>query len=42
MEEYIEIGKLNHKILEKSNINLITDEVIFTIERMGHVEDRRL
>lgn len=42
MKEYIQIGRLNYKILEKLNINLITDEVIFTFERMVHVEDRRL
>lgn len=42
MKEYIHIGRLNYKILEKLNINLITDEVIFTFERIEHVKDRRL
>ena len=41
MEEYIEIGKLDCKILERLNINIITDEVIFTYERIGHVQNRR-
>ncbi len=41
MDEYIEIGNLNRKIFEKIGINLITEEVIFTLERIKHVEDRR-
>lgn len=41
MKEYIEIGKLNVKLLKERNINLITDKVIFTFERMGHVADKR-
>lgn len=39
--EYIEVGKLNRKILQNLGIQLITDEVIFTLERLEHVEDRR-
>ena len=39
--EYIKIGSLNIKLLEQININLITTEVILTIERLEHVEDRR-
>lgn len=42
MLEYIEIGKPNRKILKKANIILITDEVIFTVERLEHVENRRM
>lgn len=42
MEEYIEIGKLNRKLFEEININLITEEVIFTLERMEHVDKRRV
>lgn len=41
MLEYIEVGKLDRKVLENVNINIITDEVIFTFERLEHVEDRR-
>lgn len=41
MDEYIEIGKLNRKMFEEIGIKLITEEVIFTLERMKHVEDRR-
>lgn len=41
LDEYIEIGNLNRKIFEKIGINLITEEVIFTLERIKHVEDRR-
>lgn len=42
MLEYIEIGKLNRNILKNINVILITDEVIFTIERLEHVESRRM
>lgn len=42
MLDYIKIGKLNKEILEKMNIRIITDEVIFTFERLEHVEDRRM
>lgn len=42
MQEYIEIGKINRGILKDIGINLITDEVIFTLERIGHVEDKRV
>lgn len=41
MSNYIEIGKLNRDIFKKLNIELITDQVIFTFERVQHVEDRR-
>lgn len=41
MSNYIEIGKLNKDNLRKLNIDLITDQVIFTFERLQHVEDRR-
>lgn len=40
--EYIEIGKLNIELFEKIGENLITDEVIFTYERMNHVETKRV
>ena len=39
--EYIQVGKLNIEILGKIGIQLITDEVILTFERLSHVEDRR-
>lgn len=41
MLEYIKVGKVNRKILDNIDIQLITDVVIFTIERLEHVEDRR-
>lgn len=41
-KEYIEIGKLNIKFFEKIGEHLITDEVVFTYERMNHVETKRL
>lgn len=40
--EYIEIGKLNIELFEKIGKHLITDEVIFTYERMNHVETKRV
>lgn len=41
-KEYIEIGKLNIQLFEEIGEHLITDEVIFTYERMNHVETRRV
>ena len=41
-KEYIEIGKLNTVLFEKIGKYLITDEVIFTYERMNHVETKRV
>lgn len=41
-KEYIEIGKLNIKLFEEIGKHLITDEVIFTYERMNHVETKRI
>lgn len=40
--EYIKIGKLNIELFEKVGEHLITDEVIFTYERMNHVETKRV
>ncbi len=40
--EYIKIGKLNIELFEKIGEHLITDEVIFTYERMNHVETKRV
>lgn len=40
--EYIEIGKLNMELFEKIGKHLITDEVIFTYERMNHVKTKRV
>ena len=40
-KEYIEIGKVNGKLLKKLGQNLITDKVVFTYERMNHVETKR-
>lgn len=42
MYEYINIGKLNSKLLKKLNIDIITEDVIFTFERMNHVKSKRL
>ncbi len=42
MKEYIEVGKLNKELFNKINKSIITDEVIFTYERVNHVETRRL
>lgn len=42
MQEYIEIGKLNTKLFKDIGQTLITDEVIFTYERLKHVETKRL
>lgn len=39
--EYIKIGKLNIELFETIGKHLITDEVIFTYERMNHVETKR-
>ena len=41
-KEYIEIGKLNTVLFERIGEHLITDEVIFTYERMNHVETKRV
>ena len=40
-KEYISIGKINRKILKQMNIKLITQDVIFTFERMKHVIGKR-
>ena len=40
-KEYIDIGKLNIRLFEEIGKNLTTDEVIFTYERMNHVETKR-
>ena len=42
MDNYIKIGKLNKKLLKKLNIDIITDEVVFTFERKEHVKSKRL
>ena len=41
-KEYIEVGKLNIRLFEKIGEHLITDEVIFTYERITHVENKRV
>jgi len=41
-EEYIKIGKLNTKLFKKMGQHLITDEVIFTYERVNHVAEKRV
>ena len=41
-KEYINIGKLNTELFERIGEHLITDEVIFTYERMNHVETKRV
>lgn len=40
-EEYIKIGKLNKKLFAEIGQKLITDEVIFTYERVRHIEEKR-
>lgn len=40
-KKYIKIGKLNANIFEKIGNKLLTDEVIFTHERINHVEEKR-
>ena len=40
-KEYIKIGKLNIKLFKKIGKHLITDEVIFTYERLNHVKSKR-
>lgn len=42
MKEYIEVGKLNKNLFDKINKELITEDVIFTFERVNHVEAKRL
>ena len=42
LEQYIIVGKLNSEILSEININLMTDEVIFTYERIEHVGEKRV
>ena len=41
-QEYIYIGKLNVELIEKIGEHLITDEVVFTYERINHVETKRV
>ena len=41
-KEYIEVGKVNKEPFEELDQKLITDEVIFTYERMNHVETKRV
>ena len=41
-QEYIEIGKLNIELFEEIGKRLITDEVVFTYERINHVETKRV
>ena len=40
--EYIKIGNLNKKLFKNIGYHLITDQVIFTYERMNHVETKRV
>lgn len=42
MNNYIKIGRLNKEILKRLNINIVTDEVVFTFERREHVDSKRL
>ncbi len=41
-KEYIEIGKLNIDLFKSIGEHLLTDEVIFTYERLNHVELKRV
>ena len=41
-KEYIEVGRLNITLFNKIGMHLITDEVIFTYERLNHVEAKRI
>lgn len=40
-QEYIEVGNLNKEIFKKIDIPLVTNEVVFTSERINHVESKR-
>lgn len=40
--EFIKIGKLNINLFKEIGKHLITDEVIFTYERINHVETKRV
>lgn len=40
--EFIKIGKLNINLFKEIGEHLITDEVIFTYERINHVETKRV
>ena len=42
MKEFIKIGKLNRKMLNKLGIDIVTDDVIFTFERIEHVKSKRI
>lgn len=42
MNNYIKIGRLDKKLLKKLDIEIVTDEVVFTFERKEHVENKRL
>lgn len=41
MKKYIRIGNVNKRIFNKIKIKLVTDEVVFTYERIEHVNERR-
>ena len=41
-KEYIKVGRLNTKLFYEIGQKLITDEVIFTYERVKHVETKRM
>ena len=39
--KYIKIGKLNRRLFKRIHIDLITDRVILTYERLNHIEHKR-
>ena len=41
-QEYTKIGKLNINLFQEIGEYLVTDEVIFTYERLNHVESKRI
>ena len=41
MKKYIRIGNVNKRIFNKIKIKLVTDEVVFTYERIEHVNEKR-